>query len=108
MEFKESLINALKKQIKQEIQLEKPPKEEFGDISLPCFKLGNPQEIIKKITLPNYIKKAEIKGPYINFFFKKEILAESIIKQILKEKDNYGSKSLGKGKKVLIEHTSIN
>src|SRR3989344_5560314 len=108
MDFKNSLLINLKKQLNQEIQLEKPPKEEFGDLSLPCFKIGNPQEIIKKINLPNYIKKAEIKGPYINFSFKKEVIAENIINQILREKEKYGSKSLGKGKKVLIEHTSIN
>jgi len=108
MDFKNSLLINLKKQLNQEIQLEKPPKEEFGDLSLPCFKIGNPQEIIKKINLPNYIKKAEIKGPYINFFFKKEMIAENIINQILKEKDKFGSKSLGKRKKILIEHTSIN
>lgn len=108
MDFKDSLLINLKKQLNQEIQLEKPPKEEFGDLSLPCFKIGNPQEIIKKINLPNYIKKAEIKGPYINFFFKKNIIAENIINQILKEKDKFGSKSLGKGKKILIEHSSIN
>ena len=108
MDFKNSLLINLKKQLNLEIQLEKPPKEEFGDLSLPCFKIGNPQEIIKKINLPKYIKKAEIKGPYINFFFKKEMIAENIINQILKEKDKFGSKSTGKRKKILIEHTSIN
>src|SRR3990167_8038486 len=108
MDFKKDLQNSLKKQLNKEITLEIPPNPELGDYSLPCFKIGNSQDIIKIINLPNYIKKAEIKGPYINFFIKKDILAELTIKQILKEKDKFGSKNIGKGKKAIIEHTSIN
>ena len=108
MDFKKDLQNSLKKQLNKEITLEIPPNQEFGDYSLPCFKIGNSQDIIKIINLPKYLKKAEIKGPYINFFIKKDILAELTIKQILKEKDKFGSKNIGKGKKAIIEHTSIN
>jgi len=108
MDFKKDLQNSLKKQLNKEITLEIPPNPDLGDYSLPCFKIGNSQDIIKIITLPKYIKKAEIKGPYINFFIKKDILAELTIKQIFKEKDKFGSKNIGKGKKAIIEHTSVN
>ena len=83
MDFKKELQNSLKKQLNKEITLEIPPNTDLGDYSLPCFKIGNSQDIIKIIKLPKYIKKTEIKGPYINFFIKKDILAELTIKQIL-------------------------
>ena len=35
-------------------------------------------------------------------------IAETTIREILKQKEKYGSSWLGKGKKILVEHTSIN
>jgi len=115
--FKEEIIKFLKKQVKQEINLEKPPKPELGDYAFPCFNLAkilkkNPNEIAKdlakKFPKSNLIKEAKATGPYVNFFTDKGKLTETILKKIIKEKNKYGSDNSGKNKKIIVEHTSIN
>ena len=100
------------------IIIDKTPNREMGDIAIPCFNLkidgiNNPAEkanyIKEKIQIDsNYISKIETVGPYLNFTINKEFLKDEVIKNILEEKENYGSSNAGKGKKMLIEHTSIN
>ena len=128
-DFKELILNFLKKETNLEnIELEIPPNPEMGDYAFPCFVLAkewkkSPNEIAEQLSKkyqsqPDFIvknKKGESLiievnsiGPYVNFFTNKSILAESTIKQILKQKEKYGSSNIGKGKKILVEHTSIN
>ncbi|MBI2650275.1 arginine--tRNA ligase [Candidatus Woesearchaeota archaeon] len=117
-EFKEAIINFLKKETNLEnIDLEVPPSPEMGDYAFPCFILAkewkkSPNEIAlelsRKFKPNNVIAEAKVIGPYLNFFINKKKIAESAIKQILKQKDKYGSSNIGKNKKVLVEHTSIN
>jgi arginyl-tRNA synthetase len=54
------------------------------------------------------VTSAKAIGPYLNFFVNKANIAEDIVKSVLKQKDKYGSSGVGKGKRVLIEHTGIN
>jgi len=118
MDFKQEIIKILEKETGvKEISIEVPPDPSMGDYAFPCFSLAkvfkkNPNDIAeelgRKIRLSNIIEKIEIKGPYLNFFVKKETLVEDTLKRIIKEKDKYGSSNLGKGKKALVEHTSIN
>ena len=116
--FREEIINAIKKEVKDiDIVLEVPPNPDMGDYAFPCFSLAkvykkSPNEIANE--LASKIKKigciSEIKviGPYLNFFIKKNTLTNETLKKILKEKNNYGSSNLGKNKKIILEHTSIN
>ncbi len=124
--MKQIIINLLQKTLKEKIKLKKeeienlieiPPSYEMGDYAFPCFSFAKKfkqapnkiaEHISQKIKLTKEIEKVENKGPYINFFVNKELLAKNTITKILKQKDNYGSWDIGKGKKVLIEHTSIN
>jgi len=118
MEVKEKIINILKKETNlEDINLEVPPNPEFGDYAFPCFQLAKIQkkkpveianELAQKIKNISEIKKIEVKGPYLNFFIDKSAFAEKIIDGILKKKEKYGCSGEGKGKKALIEHTSIN
>ncbi len=64
--------------------IEIPPSSDFGDYSFPCFALSktekkSPDKIAEhfagKIKLPKEIEKAENKGPYLNFFINKKLLA---------------------------------
>jgi arginyl-tRNA synthetase len=115
--FEKEIIKAIKKEVKlKEIKLSKP-KPEFGDFSFPCFVLAkelkkNPNEIAKdlanKIKPNKLIAKVHALGPYLNFFVNKGKSSDIVINKILEEKDSYGSSNIGKGKKALIEHTSIN
>src|SRR3989344_9248576 len=116
MGFKEQIEEAVKKEVKEDISLEIPPDPSLGDYALPCFKLcriykKSPNEIAnelsKKIKPGKIVEKVAVNGPYINFFIKKEALAEDILKKVIEEKEKFGSKKI-KNKKALIEHTSIN
>ncbi len=115
--FKEKIKEGISKAIhlkKQDIIL-KIPKSNFGDYAFPCFILAktkkkNPniiaKELAKKIKIPGIQIKPT--GSYINFFVDKEKFSQNIIKQILKEKEKYGSSKEGKKKKIIIDFSSPN
>ncbi|MDP4012908.1 MAG: arginine--tRNA ligase [Candidatus Nanoarchaeia archaeon] len=115
MDFKTEIEKQLKKEV-GEVNLEIPPDFSLGDFALPCFSLAkilkkNPNDIareLKETFKSKYIERIEVKGPYLNFFVNKSILAEDTVNSILKLKERYGSSGIGKGQKMLIEHTSIN
>jgi len=111
--LKEKIVSFLKKELKQDVQLNMPPSSDLGDFSLACFKYSKePQEIAghlaEKLRHIKGIKRVEVVGPYLNIFINKEVLAKEIITRISKERDKFGSLALGKKKTALIEHTSIN
>lgn len=119
MDYKEEITKILKKEIKAEVGLEIPPDNSLGDYAFPCFSLSkiykkNPVEIanelkakLEKEKIP-FIEKVEAKGPYVNFFIKKIDIVKDTMKKISNEKDKYGASEIGKNKKALVEHTSIN
>lgn len=117
-EFKEEITKFLKNETKLEsIELETPPNTEMGDYAFPCFILAKEwkkspndiaQELAKKFKSSELIKEVKIIGPYLNFFVNKDKITEDTIKNILKQKEKYGSTNVGKDKKILLEHTSIN
>ena len=117
MDFEREIIKILEKETGQkDLKLEIPPNSEMGDYAFPCFNLSKvykkapaqiAEELAKKIQLNNSISKIEVKGPYLNFFVNKEKLSNNVLKDIIKNKE-YGSSELGKNKKILVEHTSIN
>ena len=116
------ILKILEKEVKMkraeiESLIEIPPNPEMGDYAFPCFFLAaklkkNPNQIALEIKekikkLPSGIQEIKVSGPYVNFFINREKFAEKVVKEIL-EKKNFGRINLGKGKKALIEHTSIN
>jgi len=114
--IKQEIIKVIEKEVNTKVELEVPPDSGLGDYALPCFSLAkvfkkNPNEIAqdlaKKIPLDETIEKIDVKGPYLNFFINKNKLIEGTLKQIIKEKQKYGS-CFEKNKKALVEHTSIN
>ncbi len=101
----------------KDVQLSVPPNPKMGDYSFPCFSLSKklkktPNEIAiefqNKLKVTKNIKQIKAMGPYLNFYVNNSILSEKVLKEIHKQKKNYGSSNSGKGKKALIEHTSIN
>lgn len=120
MDYKQEIAKLAKKASGLDIDflqmVEVPPDSSMGDYAIPCFPLAKmlkkaPQQIaedLAKKLKAAWLDKAEAKGPYINFFVKKSCFFEDVISKIQKEKANYGSSKEGKGKKALIEHTSIN
>ncbi len=81
-----------------------------------AFKLSpkyrrSPKEICKnvykyiKIPPDSYIDRAEMAGPYINFFVSRAFLNETIL-HVLLERENFGN--LNNKGRVILEHTSAN
>ncbi len=119
-------LNRLKEQIIQELKLETasfsyPPQPELGDISLACFELAkkegmNPAdlaiELAEKSANNHHLNKIFTKiksvGPYLNFHINQKYLAERVINEIKREKDNYGKNQIGQGKQVMIEYSNAN
>lgn len=98
-----------------------PPDPSFGEFSTPISfslakKLKKPpiqiaKEIVNNISLSDssLIDKLDIAGGgHINFYLNWERFSRLVIDGILKSNDNYGNLEIGKGKKVIIEHTSAN
>jgi arginyl-tRNA synthetase len=109
----------------QDIVLEHPTEISHGDYSTNVAlayakQLGvNPRELAQKIvdfllTLPGgaagwgYVEKIEIAGPgFINFYVSREFFTDSI-KEILKQKENWGKNNLLAGKEIMVEYTDPN
>ena len=126
MDIKKGISALLKKELglkDDEILIEIPPDQKLGNYAFPCFLLSKrmkksaaqiSQELSKKISEKKkelaslMIAEARATGPYINFFLKKEGFSKGVVSAILDGGEEYGSSNTGKGKKILIEHTSIN
>jgi arginyl-tRNA synthetase len=102
------------------IPIEHPADISHGDystnIALVYAKMSgvNPQALAEKIetfikdNLPKEISKIEIAGPgFINFYLSHEFFADSI-KEILKQKEKWGTNTLSEGKKIMVEYTDPN
>lgn len=109
--MKEKVIELLSKAVpinKEELTnlIETPPSSELGDYAFPCFTLSkqlkkSPQEIAEETTQqiiknlisskPSFFEKVEAKGPYVNFYINRNLIASETLKKILKEKGKFGS-----------------
>ncbi len=97
--------------------IDQPPSLELGNYSFPCFSAAkifkkNPNEMAKELAsqfpVSKHFKKVEAKGPYLNFFIDPESYQTELIETILNQKETYGTETLGKNKKILIEYSSPN
>ena len=94
-----------------------PPNLELGDVALRTFEAAKklkapPPQIAARIAEgvafgPEVVEVAAA-GPYVNFRLDRGRFARSIVAGVLGEGAHFGSNDSGRGKRVLIEHTSIN
>ncbi len=121
-----ALIEDVKTKIASFLEQERPifsypPTSELGDLSLACFetakKLGkNPAELAsawsKKISQSEDFKKffSEVRavGPYVNFFFSLNFLAENVITAVRTTKNKYGTNDSGQGARIMVEYSNGN
>ncbi|WP_277814281.1 arginine--tRNA ligase [Bacillus sp. LL01] len=96
--------------------LEKPKHAQHGDLAFPCFELAKQKrkappilasELSATLKSP-WLEKTEAVGPYVNFFFRKDLVQQNIIQQILEEKDRYGSLDIGSKETVVLDLSSPN
>lgn len=99
-------------------RLEAPKDSEHGDVCFPCFTLSKAlkkapnqiapllEEVVngKILSVPS-IEKAEVVGPYLNFFMSSESLAE-VVTDILN--GDLLAKSAENGERVMIEYSQPN
>ena len=126
--MKKIIIELLEKQLKElnidldakEIEevLRVPPSNELGDYSFPCFILSkiskqNPTQTASLLadrigkTKDTAIEKIEVKGPYLNFFVNKSLMAQKVIWEVEQKKEDFckGNKQIGK---IMVEFPAPN
>ena len=122
MNVKESLSNALAPLCQTDAGelaewFEIPRKADMGDLAFPCFRLSRSMrkappviaaELKERLVLPDGVAKAEAVGGYLNFFVDAAAKASSVLGKVLAERDRYGASSVGEGKTVCVEYSSIN
>lgn len=97
--------------------IELPPNKDMGDYALPCFKLSkimrrSPAVIAE--TLKNgfvtdeTVSECSAVNGYLNFKINRSGFAENLLKEIIEKGEAYGSDTVGKGKTVCIDYSSIN
>lgn len=102
--------------------IEIPPSLDLGERSSNiAFKLAKSQrkspkqiseiislDINKNLSENSMIQKVKSANGYINFYFNFLMIFKELNRKIKLEKNNYGKNNSGQGKKIVIEHTSIN
>ncbi|KAG7194246.1 uncharacterized protein KQ657_004966 [Scheffersomyces spartinae] len=110
-----SRISGVEKKIIFEA-LDTPAVLEKGDLIIPIPRLRlkgvNPkekaEEWAKEFQAGKYLSEVKAEGPFMQFFFAKDLLFNLVIKDTLTRKTEYGCLPLGQGKKVIIEFSSPN
>lgn len=118
--IKQKIIDTIEAEqdIKLEVPIKKPPQEEFGDLSLPCFQPAqkqdqDPKEFAKKLVHLNfnqperYFSKVESEGPFLNFHLNKEKIAEEFTSSLESQGKSYFDEQQ-KDKQLMIEYPSPN
>lgn len=122
-DFKIAVAKCLKEKIEdlsvEEIVglIEVPPNKDMGDYAFPCFKLAKifrkapnmiASELSETIEAKDSIAKVMPLGGYVNFFVNKSQLAQTVINDVLTQKENYGRSEMGKDENVIVEFSSPN
>ncbi len=111
---KEGKLNQLKADDAFSLNAEIPKNEEFGDIavnvsSLAKFAKMAPPAIAQAVAAAINIDDCEIStvAGFINFKLGKSFL-NTIVQEIMNQKNDYGSNDYGAGQKVILEYVSAN
>lgn len=115
-ELAERVNTVLKKKIVLSSSFVTPPDSKLGDLSLPCFAIGkefsqNPvmmaQKISEGLVKDKFIENSSVAGPYVNITLATSVVGD-IIKEINKQGLKYGSNTVGKKKRVMLEYANGN
>jgi len=96
--------------------LEIPKNPDMGDYAFPCFKLAKALKLAPPqiaINLANQLvdplfESVQPAGGYLNIKISPAIYAKEVLQEVFKLKDAYGHSTLGEGKRVIVEFSSIN
>ncbi len=97
--------------------IEVPPTKEVGDYALPCFKFSKAlrkappiiaKELSESFPLGCGISSCEAVGGYLNFRLDRSGFVKDLLDKVLGEGEDYGVSTIGNGKTVCIDYSSIN
>lgn len=94
-----------------------PPNSQMGDYALPCFKFAKvlrkspvaiAEGLAADIIPDDVISEVAAVNGYVNFRINKDGLSREVIQKISDEWLHYGGSSVGAGKTVCIDYSSVN
>ncbi len=94
-----------------------PPNTEMGDYALPCFKFAKlmrkspvmiAETLKETVVTDEVITEVSAINGYLNFKINKDGFVKGTLEKILSQKDKYGADTLGEGKTICIDYSSIN
>lgn len=97
--------------------IEVPPDTTLGDYALPCFFLAkvlrnSPVKIAESLkaqfATDEIIEECSAVGGYLNFKVNRKAFTKDLLTEIEEKGDRYGAQSIGAGKTVCIDYSSIN
>ena len=97
--------------------LETPPNKELGDYALPCFKLSKilrkppvviAEELKAGFVVDDVITDCSALSGYLNFYVNRDSFVHLTLNEILDKKENFGRSTIGEGKTICIDYSSIN
>ena len=101
-----------------EITFDDTPSLELGDFGTAvAFQLARvfrkapkliAEELAERIEKPEGIVEVKAVNGYINFYVDYSYFGRALVKEILEKGAGYGESNVGEGKKVIVEHTSVN
>ena len=97
--------------------IEVPPTNELGDFALPCFKLAKilrkspiaiAEEFKNSFVTDDVITEVSAINGYLNFKVNRTGKTKSLLFEILDKGNDYGSSTIGNGKTICIDYSSVN
>lgn len=97
--------------------IEYPKHTGMGDFAFPCFRLAKvfrkapnmiADEFVAKLGENKNFEKIEAVSGYVNFMVDKGVFAQTVIEDVLAQKDQYGASNIGMDKKIIVEYSSTN
>jgi arginyl-tRNA synthetase len=125
MNNKDDVLKAVKKAVKEAfpdadtsgIICETPKNNELGDVAVPLFSLAKSlrkapaviaEEVFKQLLASYPQVKINVVAAYINIFYDKASIAETVLKKVMANKEAYGENSSLHGQKIMIEFSGPN
>ncbi|NLW42538.1 MAG: arginine--tRNA ligase [Tissierellia bacterium] len=120
--FKDEIIKLITEEFNEvegetlESLIEVPPSPDMGDYAFPTFSFAKvlrkapnmiAEELAGKIK-SEYFGKIEAKGPYLNFFIDKNLMAKLVIDEVLEKESDFGKSDFGQGGNAIVEFSSPN
>ncbi|WP_297092360.1 arginine--tRNA ligase [Thermococcus sp.] len=114
------MLDEAGKEWEGEITFDDTPSIELGDFATTVsFQLARvfrrapkliAEDIVERLKekLPEEISEVKAVNGYINFYLNYNVFGRNLVREILEEGNAYGEGNVGAGKKVIVEHTSVN